>query len=225
MLEYDSITTTCRIDNADGDRNWLRGDTNGNGVNDEDEGVFTPVDFSDMAGYSTAPESQSAWPQNGPSAIISGDTFVFTMHSPELAGTSEVFFLGSHVTSGDGIIDDFYKSPSQAIVHYVDLGDLYTFNISFDTTELRRLATYQSIGIAKTLRYDSDEETLRDSCPHHGFRQVAAVSLGTRYSRICTRHTLSGISGASGSIFNDTHVDDFAIGPEIGLSWQTTYKQ
>jgi hypothetical protein len=112
---------------------------------------------------------------------------------------------GNGIFDGDDII----------VGIFVDYGDLYNFNLTFNQVNLRSSTETDGIEIMKTFSLDNRHEYVKEQNAH------TEIGAGVRFLRIRDEFGFSGTSDLlTGTNFLETHVDNLIVGPQIHARYE-----
>ena len=138
------------------------------------------------------------------------------------AGGSTIGFIpnpnadpASTTKLADGIVDDI---DGDGIAGFdetgnVDFGDLFYFNLRFDTLTVRNISETQGIELMKTHRLTNGHKMTK----HQG--NNLNVAYGVRFLRLRDRFFFGGEGSFIGHTFADTRAENQIVGPQVRAKW------
>ncbi|MCH2115479.1 MAG: BBP7 family outer membrane beta-barrel protein [Pirellulales bacterium] len=118
----------------------------------------------------------------------------------------------------DGIVDDVDGdgiAGFNPITGDVDFGDLYFFNIRFDTLSVRNVSETQGIEIMQTHRLTNTHKMAKRQGNN------LDVAYGVRFLRLRDSFGFSGDSSFLGHAFADTSAENQIVGPQVRAKWSS----
>jgi len=178
----------------------------------EEEGVPNTVSSGPMVRIS-----------NPEDAFIEVDTVFIDPFTGLVVATSE-FIPNPNVNPAtgtklaDGIVDDVDGDGTAGFnpeTGDVDFGDLYFFNIRFDTLTVRNISETQGIEIMHTYRLTNGHKMAK----HQG--NNLDIAYGVRFLRLRDSFSFDGQGSLLGRTFADTRAENQIVGPQIRAKWNS----
>ena len=98
---------------------------------------------------------------------------------------------------------------------FIDYGDLYDFNVTFNQVNFRQSTETDGIEIMKTFSLDNRHKYVKEQNSH------VQIGAGVRFMRIRDEFGFSGTSDLlRGTNFLETHVDNMLVGPQLQARYE-----
>ena len=127
----------------------------------------------------------------------------------DIDGDGSAFFFLLGDANGDGEIDD-----DEVIATLVDFGDLYSFNIFFDSVNIRNRVEMDGVELMFT------HELGRGHKLDRGRSDDLQLRYGVNFLRFRDDFQFEGLGSILGRTTIDHEVDNQLIGPSVGLRWR-----